>query len=90
VLREIINILQRTETSLSLDDLSKRLGVGKGALNGMLETLIHMGKIEADSNTQDVDSPMCKGRTCRGCAAAKGCPFAGKMPQTYSLVDFDK
>lgn len=89
MLREIIDILKTEKVSLSVDILSHRLNVDKSALEGMLETLIKKGIIKID-DIGEMDSSKCHSSSCLGCAAVKRCPFTGKLPRMYTLVDFKK
>jgi hypothetical protein len=89
LLREIIDILKTEDAPLSVDNLSHRLDVDKPALEGMLETLLKKGIIKTD-DIGEFDSSKCYSSSCLGCAAVKGCPFAGKLPRTYTLVDLKR
>lgn len=84
VLQEIAN----AKEPISLTALCNKLGVERGALEGMLAHLARKGKLRDDDaehaatcNTGGVASCSC-GSTCTG---ANTCSCAAKMPKSYSM-----
>jgi hypothetical protein len=87
LLREI----KMSGSTISLDELSRRLGIEASALEGMLEYCVRKG-ILRDS---EEDSSHSGGCTCdsggcgSGCEGYEGCPFIAKMPRTYTLGEWE-
>jgi hypothetical protein len=97
MLRRVMQELEAAQGLVSLDELGHRLGVERSALEGMIQTLVRMGRLRDDSATAAAcaacGSPLFfpKGhrRTqggCADCSAAQSCALAAKLPATYSLV----
>jgi hypothetical protein len=67
---------------ISLNGLSRRLGVERSALDGMLETLVRQGKLREVCASGSSGGCHCGGG-CRGC---KFCHPDGAMGKSYALV----
>lgn len=77
-------VLQEIESSggtINLVDLSRKLGVEPGALEGMLEFWVRKGRLRSSSHGCSTNA-VCGG----SCGSAQGCPFVIQMPHTFSLV----
>jgi hypothetical protein len=83
MLTEILNAYRKSGGAVSLDALSRRLGIEKSALEGMLETLMRQGKLREVANPPDACGS-CSSGGCHGCASYK---TASKTGKTYELVD---
>jgi hypothetical protein len=83
LLQKILKVLAQESSLISLTSLSQRLDINQAALDGMLSTLVGMGKVRrvGGAVSCDDDSPI-----CRGCLGSGGCPFALKEPAAYVLV----
>lgn len=84
MLRQILAEFEKTDSSLSLNELGEKLGIESSALEAMVAHLVRMGKLRDDEGPE---APA-RGATCgTGCAACpvQGCPFAMRLPRTYSL-----
>jgi DNA-binding IclR family transcriptional regulator len=83
-------ILQEIESAggtVNLADLSRRLDVDPGALEGMLEFWVRKGRLRRSLQGNEFCSTSL---TCAGsCGGAQGCPFVIRMPHTFSLVSND-
>lgn len=82
MLARLLEELEAAQQPLTLQELSARLGVEPSALEGMLQTLMRMGKLRDDREAA-VDA--CELR-CAGCDQASVCALLARMPRTYSLV----
>jgi len=89
MLNRILEEIGRTGSVLSLDELSRRLEVEPGALEAMINHLVRQGKLRDD--TRSTTSPLaCKAPSCRSsCPGPATCPFAARLPHTFSLVSKD-
>jgi hypothetical protein len=90
LLLQILHELQTTQRPISLDDLGRRLGVERSVLEGMIQTLVRMGRLHAcvppSGGKDDSDMAATCGAYCADCAAAQSCALAAKLPASYSLA----
>ena len=82
-------ILQEIESAggtVNLTDLSRKMDVDPGALEGMLDFWVRKGRLRRSH--QGSGGEFCSTRlACAGsCGGAEGCPFVMRMPHTFSLV----
>ena len=79
MLTAILKELAQAEGPLNMRELSRKLDVQPGALEGMLMQLLHMGKLELVNESGDCSS-------CAGsCTGAEECPFVFRTPQRFQL-----
>jgi DNA-binding HxlR family transcriptional regulator len=78
MLSRIIEELEKAGGPLNLDELSRRLGVQRSALDGMIETLVRKGRLR-EVEVGEIP-PM-----CAGCAERSGCTVAG-VGKVYEVV----
>ena len=86
MLYQLLTVMNATDGPISLDGLSKELGMEKSALKGMLDLLVRKGKLSHSEMGQITDDGSCSGVACMSCGKAGQCPFAGKMPRVYEKV----
>ena len=81
MLAQIINELKQADGLLDLNELSRRLGVERSALEGMLELLVRQGKLrEVGAGTE----------TCAHCPGQLSCAqiqTGNLIGKAYELVD---
>ena len=81
MLTQIIKEFKGARGPLDLGDLSRRLGVERSALEGMLQLLVRQGRLrEIGAGTA----------TCAHCAGRLSCaqiPMGNVMGRVYELVD---
>jgi len=81
MLVRIIGEFKQTDGLLDLNELSRRLGVERSALEGMLQLLVRQGKLrEVGAGTE----------TCAHCAGRLSCAsiqMGNVMGKAYELVD---
>ena len=85
MLKRVLAEIRNSRGPLSLDQLSRTLDVEPSALQGMIAHLVQMGHLRDDEAQASIAmscSSSCGGKSCPG---PGGCPFAAKMPATYSL-----
>jgi hypothetical protein len=90
VLEHILAELENAPTGLSLDELGRRLGTERSALEGMIAYLVRKGKLQDDESAQESTMAMCESCNCgASCPGPQGCPFVMAMPRTFSLSSQD-
>lgn len=79
MLTEILKAFREADGGLDLNDLARRLGTDRSALEGMLETLVRQGKLREVTIGSD---------TCESCASRGSCVHlqSGKMGKVYEPV----
>jgi hypothetical protein len=84
MLQLILQEIELAGGTINLVDLSRKLDVDPGALEGMLEFWVRKGRLR-NSNQ---GGKFCSTSTACGgtCGGAQGCPFVIQMPRTFSLV----
>jgi hypothetical protein len=83
MLSQILDEYRKSGGAISLDRLSRKLGVERSALEGMLETLVRQGKLrEAGASADPCGS--CSSGGCHSCASHN---IAANMGKSYELVD---
>ena len=83
MLTRILNEYRKSGGFISLDRLSRKLGVDRSALEGMLETLVRQGRLREIGPTAQACGS-CSSGGCHGCASRKVSANTGK---SYELVD---
>ena len=78
MLQQILAEFQGGQPSLSVDDLSRRLGVEPVALEGMLRTLVAKGRLLALAND---------GFGCQTCPLQRGCSGCPSRVKGYVLTE---
>jgi hypothetical protein len=88
MLREVLRLIETTDGPITVVELSRRLDVAPGALEGMLEYWARKGRLTVDGGSAAACSGSCMGGAshCGSCAGASNCPFIARLPRRYSLV----
>lgn len=82
MLHQVLEALEHAPGPLSLDELSQRLGVERGALEGMIAFWVRKGRL------RDTGQGLCGGSGC-GCSCSshpQGCAFDSAAPRTITLL----
>ncbi|MBC8507302.1 MAG: hypothetical protein ISR58_04395 [Anaerolineales bacterium] len=81
MLYQVLHEIEKADGSITLNDLSIKLGVDRNALEGMLQFWVQKGRIQDDSTT--CDDVVC---SCGpSFISSVDCTFIAKMPKTYSV-----
>jgi len=90
MLKQVLTELENAESALNLNELSRKLGIERSALEGMIAYMVQKGKLQDDERAQDITMGLCNAGSCGGsCPGPQGCPFVVKMPRTFSLPASD-
>ena len=91
MINQVLQEIKRSGSTVSLDDLSRRLRIEPSALEGMLEYCVQKGILRTADETPGEDGCAHGAGHCgSGCAGYSGCPFIARMPKVYSLVEGEK
>ena len=85
MLMQVLHELRAARGPLSLDELSRRLGIEREVLEGMIQSLVRMGRLH-DNQLTMADC----GAHCPACAGAEGCALVRRMPRTYTVTARDR
>lgn len=81
MLQQVLEALETATGPVSLTELSRELGIERGALEGMIAFWVRKGRL------QDSAGLVCGG-SCGGCGAAPGgCAFNRSAPRTITLLE---
>ena len=78
MLSQIMKELERAGGTIDLNELSRRLGVQRSALDGMIETLVRKGRLHAIEVGEATP-------TCAHCAGRATCTIVG-AGKIYEVV----
>jgi DNA-binding HxlR family transcriptional regulator len=78
MLSQILQELERADGVIDLNELSRRLGVQRSALDGMIETLVRKGRLR---QVEVGETPP----LCASCAKRSGCTLVS-IGKTYEVV----
>jgi hypothetical protein len=85
MLTQLLHEIESSDGPMRLAELSRKLGVERSALDGMIQFWVQKGRLVDDAPTGHADSTVCGG-SCRGsCSGPDSCPFVMKTPQTFSI-----
>ena len=87
MLQRILQELKSAQGSMTLNDLSRKLGVEQSALESMIAYLVQKGRLQDDDEALAKVMTVCISGSCgSSCPGPMGCPFVMDMPRTFSLV----
>jgi hypothetical protein len=90
MLRRVLQELESAQSPLDLNELSRKLGLERSALDGMIEFWVRKGRLKDDARQNEQIFATCGGGSCGGtCPGPQGCPYILKMPRTFSLTLYD-
>jgi len=87
MLYQLLTVMKTKTGPISIEGLSRELGMDKSALEGMLDLLVRKGKLRYSDLGQAPKDGNCSGSACMACGRAGSCPFVGKMPHVYETVE---
>ncbi len=70
---QVLEAVEKAESTLNLNELSRALNVERTALEGIIEFWVRKGKI------MRLNESVCASADCSGCGAA--CPMKSKLPR---------
>lgn len=84
MLHQVLQALETASGPVSLDDLSRQLGVDRGVLEDMIAFWVRKGRLQTGAGG------VC-GKGCGGCGPrAEACVFKAGGPQTITLVERER
>ncbi len=85
MLKRVLHEVEATREPLDLNELSRRLDVDRGVLDGMIQFWVRKGRLVDDAARSGATA--CARHGCGvSCTGAQSCPFTMKTPRTISLI----
>ena len=84
MLKRILHEFESAPNGISINELGRRMGVERGALEGMIDYLVRKGRLQDDRAATAV--AMCQSGGCASCPGSRECPFAVEMPRAFSII----
>ena len=86
MLQSVLEQIRKSDGVVSLDELSRKLGIEESALEGMLDYCVRKGILLESTNYAEVDVCYSVVGGCgSNCEGYNGCPLIARMPRTYEL-----
>lgn len=88
VLRDVLQAVESAQGPITLVELSRRLGLDPGVLEGMLQHWERKGRLVISSSSAMTCDMDCASIQC-ACGTGAGsscCPFIARLPRSYSAV----
>ena len=90
MLNQVLQEIMSTQSTLSLGDLSRKLGIERSALDGMIQFWVRKGHLVDDAAAETQAGVVCSIGSCGvSCIGTSNCAFVAKMPKTYSISPGD-
>jgi hypothetical protein len=91
MLRQVLRELESARSAVNLNELSRKLGIERSALEAMVDYLVRKGELRDDDKAAEEAMAKCGSASCgSSCPGPQGCPFVMKMPRTFSLAVCDE
>lgn len=86
MLNRVLQEIESTQGALTLNDLSRKLGIERGVLDGMIQFWVRKGRLLDEDAVDSAAGQGCSGGSCgTSCVGPAECTFVAKMPKSYSL-----
>jgi hypothetical protein len=90
MLNQVLLEIETAQSALNLGDLSRKLGIERGALDGMIQFWVRKGRLVDDDAVEIAVGAVCSSSVCgSSCTGPANCAFVAKMPKTYSISQED-
>jgi hypothetical protein len=85
MLNQVLYEIQQASGPMTINELSRKLGIESSALQGMIDFWVRKGRLR-DDDALAADDAACGGGSCGdNCFGLTACPFTAKMPRSYSI-----
>lgn len=86
MLNEILYEIENSKGAFNLNDLSRKLEIDRSALDGMIQMLVHKGRlVDADAVEMGAGGSCSTGSCGTSCSGPDECSFIAKMPKSYTV-----
>ena len=85
MLHQVLHEIQMASGPITINELSRKIGIEVGALQGMIDFWVRKGRLRDDDAPFEEDAS-CDAVGCGdNCYGLTACPFTAKMPKSYSI-----
>jgi hypothetical protein len=83
MLHQVLREIESAKGPMTVQELSRKMGVEPDAMEGMIHFLVRKGMLQDDDSVKkcSMDSSACSNVSC----GTSDCVFIAKMPKTYSI-----
>lgn len=90
ILRQVLREIESARGPVNLTDLSRKLGVERSALEGMIAFWARKGRLRGDVQAVAASMADCSPGVCdASCPGPRKCSRAVKAPRTHSFAGHD-
>jgi hypothetical protein len=85
MLNQVLQEIQQANGPITVNELSRKLGLERSALQGMIDFWVRKGRLR-DDDAPAADEAACGAGSCGdSCYGLAACRFTAKMPRSYSI-----
>ena len=86
MLLRVLRAVENADGPITLTELSRRMSIDPGALEGMLAYWAQRGRLVVEGRSAAACAGGCAtaGCACGSCAGLSGCPFSARLPRAYA------
>ncbi len=86
MLNQVLQEIEHARGSITVSELSRKMGVEPAALEGMIQFWVRKGRLQlGDDQTSEA---VCScGTGTNSCAPVSDCVFIAKMPKSYTIQE---
>ncbi len=86
MLHQVLQEIEGAQGSINLSELSRKLGVERSALDGMIQYWVRKGRLRDESQPEEILLSSCANGACgHSCPGPQSCPFVMQLPKSYTL-----
>jgi len=85
MLQQVLQEIKQAQGPVNLNDLARKLGVERSALEGMIQFWVRKGRLTDDILEAETPHDVCESMCSNSCPGPSKCAFVMSMPRTYSL-----
>jgi len=81
MLHRVLEELESAQGLADLDGLSRRLGIERGALEGMIDFWVRKGRLQGGARDRGANAAFLGGDVCGACPGQRDCPLCVNGPR---------
>jgi hypothetical protein len=85
MLNQVLYEIEQASGPITINELSRKLGIESSALQGMIDFWVRKGRLHDDDAAMADDAACGSGSCGDNCFGLTACPFTAKMPRSYSI-----
>lgn len=86
MLRQVLAELEAASGPVNINELSRKLGIERSALEGMIQFWVRKGRLKSGAQAAAEMAEQCTSGGCgMACSGPADCPYVIKLPQSYTL-----